>query len=183
MTRFINLCSLKGGQGTSTTAVLLANQFANEGKHVLIVQDEGGDIDALCGATTLRNGVLQQVTPNIAIGQAPIHGDNVWGFDVVITDNANVPSNISETYLVTQPCYMALRKFTLADDSFTQRLNGVIIVRPEGRVLDDKDIANVVGAPITAVLPMSVSVARASDAGLLLRGGKHSLSISDTVSV
>lgn len=178
MTRFIKLTALKGGQGTSTTAVLLANKFVQEGKQVLIVQGESGDIDGLCGATTLSNGKLIEVCPNLAIGQTPIHADNVWGFDVVISDDVDIDASEQETYLVTQPCYLALRKYSLAGESITQQINGVIIVRPEGRVLSDTDIANVVGAPIVAVINMNADVARASDAGLLTRNNKHATGLS-----
>lgn len=180
MTRFINLCSLKGGQGTSTTAVLLATQFAQEGKQVLIVQDEGGDIDALCGTSTLSNGMLKEITPNIGIGQAPIHADNVWGFDVVITDDVDINAEERENYLVTQPCYLSLRHFASQYDADSSDINGVIIVRPEGRVLTDKDVQAVTNLPIVASLTMSSDVARASDAGLLVTRPKGSISLNVT---
>lgn len=184
MTTFTHLTAYKGGQGTSTIAVLLANAFINANKRVLIVQGADGDIDALCATSTLSDGVAIRVNDNLTIAQAPVPTSLTSQFDAVISDNTSLgdehDDTNGQTYLVTQPCYMALRKFTLADNSFTQRLNGVIIVRPIGaRVLTDRDIQGVTNLPIVASITMDNDVARASDAGLLLRGGKHSLGISE----
>lgn len=181
-TRFIHLVSPKNGQGTSTTAVLLALGFVREGKNVLVVQDKDGDLDALFGVSTLNDSETIRVTDNITIAQTPFAFDRANNiYDVVITDKATIADeqylNIpSETYAVVQPCYMALRKLT---QKFSEGdVNGVIIVRPEGRVLTNRDVANTTGFPVVGVINMSNDISRASDAGLLTRKTEHALTLN-----
>ncbi|MGA1753265.1 MAG: ParA family protein [Pontimonas sp.] len=176
MTRIINLFSLKGGQGVSTTAVLVAKAFAREGKSVLLVDREGGDISALLGGSDPDSGIVKTVTDNIALLVAVAHEIPNYGFDVVITDLGEYLDG-AENYIVTQPCYLSLKRAYLSlkravcQDELIKQCDGVIIVRPADRVLTDRDVTNVLGIRHIATVEMDASVARASDAGLLASRG------------
>ena len=169
MTRTINLFSLKGGQGVSTTAVLVAKAFAQEGKSVLLVDREGGDISALLGGSDPDSGIVKTVTDNIALLVAVAHEIPNYGFDVVITDLGEYLDG-AENYIVTQPCYLSLKR-AVCQDELIKQCDGVIIVRPADRVLTDRDVTNVLGIRHIATVEMDASVARASDAGLLASRG------------
>ncbi|MBI2710796.1 MAG: hypothetical protein HYX34_14050 [Actinobacteria bacterium] len=65
--------------------------------------------------------------------------------------------------LVTRGCYLALRRAPLVPCHPT----GVVHLQEEGRALAGRDIADVVGAPVVAEVPVEPAVARAVDAGLL----------------
>lgn len=178
MTQFIRLTAPKGGQGTSTTAVLLANGFANQGLRTLIVQDIGGEIDALTGSSTLSTDEIHHITDlrgRLSITQGLPSADVASAFDRVILDEVALGDFAGSTYIVVQPCYLALRRATIQDMGKAEQ--GVIVVRPQGRVLTDQDISAVLALPVVASIPMSPDVARASDAGLLARGAKHSVSL------
>jgi hypothetical protein len=169
--RVINLISLKGGQGVTTTANLLATTYALTNR-VLLVGDE--DIASLTNIEPLKPGEVKQVretygNTNISVAYGPISAEQTQGYDVVITDNVSIDGLAGETYLVIQPCYLALRKAVAMDDSLSETINGVIVVRPQGRVLTDRDISSVLGKPIVTVINHDENVARASDAGLLLQ--------------
>lgn len=66
--------------------------------------------------------------------------------------------------LVTRPCYLALRRASVA----APRPDGVIVVREPGRVLTASDVEEATGAPVLAEIRQDPAVARAVDAGLLL---------------
>lgn len=65
--------------------------------------------------------------------------------------------------LVTRPCYLSLRR--LVDAPY--RPTGVVLLREEGRALDEADVEAAAGAPVVAVIDVQPSIAKAVDAGLL----------------
>ena len=67
--------------------------------------------------------------------------------------------------LVTRPCYLALRRALVAP----LRPSGVVLVAEPGRSLERRQVEEVLGAPVRAVVPFDPAVARAVDAGLLRR--------------
>ncbi len=75
---------------------------------------------------------------------------------------ATAPSSLA----VLRPCYLALRRAV----ALPVRPSGVVLVQEPGRSLDRRDIEDVLGVPVVAVVPYDPSVARAVDAGLLLAG-------------
>jgi cellulose biosynthesis protein BcsQ len=170
MARNINLFSLKGGQGVSTTAVLIANAFVREGKSVLLVEREDGDLHDLLNTTKPITGVIKEVKDNLALLALGTHEIPIYGFDVVITDLGEFQDG-SENYFVTQPCYLSLKK-AVGRDELVKQCDGVIIVRPADRCLTDRDVTNVLGIGLTATINMDAAVARASDAGLLATRGR-----------
>lgn len=177
MTRKINLFSLKGGQGVSTTAVLLANSFALQGKSVLLLDHKGGDLSALLGTTDPIVGVAKEVTDNITLLVQGADENLTHGFDVVISDLGYFVEG-AENLLVTQPCYMALRQAS-REIELVEKCDGAIIVRPADRCLTDQDVANVLAVKHIKTIMMNASIARASDAGVLASARRHHLSIDD----
>lgn len=163
----INLYSVKGGQGVSTTAILLAKQYANNGQSVLLVDREGGDLPALLGLSE-SDEPLQEVTSLVSLlitnREDSIPLDHS---DVVISDIGGLAFNC-QNFLVTHPDYVSLRRAIKSDTK--DFANGVIVVRPPNRVLSDLDVSQVLGLTHTATINMDETVARASDAGLLLTG-------------
>jgi hypothetical protein len=66
--------------------------------------------------------------------------------------------------LVIRPCYLAVQRAA----RLTLRPTAAIVVDEDGRALDAHDIANVLGVPVVATLPVEPAIARAVDAGLLV---------------
>lgn len=69
----------------------------------------------------------------------------------------------THSFLVTRPCYLALRR--LVDNQ--RRCTGVIVVDEPGRALRPDDIAAAAGVPVVATVAVDPAVARAADAGML----------------
>jgi MinD-like ATPase involved in chromosome partitioning or flagellar assembly len=65
--------------------------------------------------------------------------------------------------LVLRPCYIALRRAVAAP----LRPSGVVLVDEPGRSLGRRDVEDVLGVPVRAVIPWDPAVARSVDAGLL----------------
>lgn len=163
-TRRINLFSVKGGQGVTTTTVLVARYFASQGNTVLLVDRKDGDLSAMLGLG--ENGpTMRPISDNMALLISANDTIDSHEYDVVISDMGKVVDG-SENYLVTMPDYVSLRR-AVANDDLSKFCDGVIVVRPANRVLSDRDVTSVLGLPLISTINMSDAVARASDAGLL----------------
>ena len=68
-----------------------------------------------------------------------------------------------ESFLVTRPCYLSLRRLV----AMPLRPTGVVLVSEAGRALGVRDIEQVVGVEVVAEVPIDAAVARGVDAGLL----------------
>jgi hypothetical protein len=75
----------------------------------------------------------------------------------------DVIANATTSLLVLRPCYLALRRASLAP----VRPSGVVLINEPGRALGRKDIESVLGVPVVADVLIDPNVARAVDAGLL----------------
>ena len=100
---------------------------------------------------------------------------------VVVDGGSGVPHPAlrapgTHSWLVTRPCYLALRRAVRLDE----RPTGVVLVHEPGRTLTAPDIAHAVGAPVVAQVPYDPQIFRSVDAGLLAgrlpRGLSHPLS-------
>ncbi|MEQ8719545.1 MAG: hypothetical protein RIE08_18230 [Acidimicrobiales bacterium] len=69
----------------------------------------------------------------------------------------------SRAWLVTRPCYLALR----ASRGSGAVPDGVVVMSEPGRALGAADVADVIGAPVVLELDVDPAIARAVDAGLL----------------
>jgi len=166
MARHINLYSVKGGQGVTTTAILLAKKFSREGFTVLLVDREDGDIASilgLAGASCEPNSVSDMASLMIEDGETI----DSFGHDVIISDLGRLIEG-AENYIVTQPDYVSLKRAAAVEEKLLKKTTGTIIVRPADRVLTDRDVTAVLNLPLTSTINMSAAVARASDAGVIL---------------
>lgn len=75
----------------------------------------------------------------------------------------SIVEQCDRSLLVTRPCFLSLRRAIAAGI----RPDGVVLLDEPGRALGRTDVADVIGAPIVAVVPVEPSTARAVDAGLL----------------
>ncbi len=69
----------------------------------------------------------------------------------------------TRSWLVTRPCYLALRRAVLAP----LKPSGFVLVHESGRSLRAHDIEDVLGVPLVLDLAYDPSIARSVDAGLL----------------
>ena len=69
--------------------------------------------------------------------------------------------------LVVRSCYLGLRA-SIAMLAVLPAVGCILVMEP-GRLLQSQDVATVLGVPVLAELHVSTGVARAADAGLLLR--------------
>jgi hypothetical protein len=67
--------------------------------------------------------------------------------------------------IVVRSCYLTLRRAVRLEA--TARATGAVLVEEAGRSLAARDIADVLGVPVMATVPVKASVARAVDAGVL----------------
>jgi hypothetical protein len=76
--------------------------------------------------------------------------------------------------IVVRSCYLALRRLT-AREPLVRVTSGVVLVDEPHRSLRTRDVAEVVDLPVLGVVPCIPDVARAVDAGVLLRRAPESL--------
>ncbi len=76
---------------------------------------------------------------------------------------AMLAAGAERSLLVVRPCYLALQRAVATG----VRPTGVVVVDEDGRSLDERDVTEVLGVPVVAVVPVEPSIARAVDAGLL----------------
>jgi MinD superfamily P-loop ATPase len=67
--------------------------------------------------------------------------------------------------IVVRPCYLALRRAVRLEA--TRRAAGVVLVEEPGRALGTREVADVLGRPVIARIPVRDTIARAVDAGVL----------------
>jgi hypothetical protein len=85
-----------------------------------------------------------------------------WLIDAGTTAHA-LATQADKAYLVTRPCYLALRRAV----STVARPTGIILLREPGRALGRSDVERIIGAPVITDVEIDPAVARAVDAGLL----------------
>lgn len=68
-------------------------------------------------------------------------------------------------FAVLRECYLALRR--AANLPMTARAYGLVVLQEPGRSLGPADVAQVLGRPVVARVPMRTAIARAVDAGVL----------------
>ena len=90
-----------------------------------------------------------------AVVDAGLLGDDSGALELV--------AGAAVSLLVLRPCYLALRRAVRAP----VRPSGVVLVHEAGRAIGRRDIEEVLGVPVRAVVDLDPAVARAVDAGLL----------------
>jgi len=177
----------RGGQGTTTVATVLALLAAGH-RPVRLVSTRPDDVCALTAcARPLAVTASTLLCPRLTLGgvAAPVPGHPPAGPGgngshdlpvVTVLDlgrlgdpaaEAAMPADGCHTtrWLVLRgPCYLSLR--AALDSGW--RADGVILLVEPGRALGASDVADVLGVPVVAEVPVEASVARVVDAGLLL---------------
>jgi cellulose biosynthesis protein BcsQ len=68
--------------------------------------------------------------------------------------------------VVIRPCYLALRR--AAADELVRTASGIVVVEEPGRALGTREVADVVGVPVLASVPVRAAISRVVDAGVLV---------------
>ena len=68
--------------------------------------------------------------------------------------------------VVIRPCYLALRRAAL--DDLVHTASGIVVVEEAGRALGSREVADVLGVPVLASVPVRSAIARVVDAGVLV---------------
>jgi MinD-like ATPase involved in chromosome partitioning or flagellar assembly len=110
-----------------------------------------GRADALVDALRARTGA-------VVVDGGNVHGSG----DGAALTSALAAAGVS--LFVTRPCYLSLRRAVRSG----VQADGVVLVADAGRSLDRRDVADVLGVPVLAVVQVDPVVARTVDAGLLV---------------
>lgn len=182
----IILCrSVKGGSGTSVTTAALALLLAARHRGGGHVVDLCGDLPAVLGIAEPDGTSGCEV--NSALQLLPRRVDNhttetFWlslatelqslrGPVVVdagcLTVGKPLVDVAAASYLVTRPCYLALRRATHTIQRGDVSVDGCILLNEPGRALTANDVSAVLKTPVRAQLPVDSAISRAVDAGLL----------------
>lgn len=160
----ITLVGAKGGSGTSTVAAALALHLAKSQPVDLVDQAAAPDLAGLLGMPSGQHRTIITPALNLYTGSG-IVGDGTAAVRVIDagTDHYRTTRGASR-YLVTRECYLSLRRASALDLS---DYAGLVLVQEPGRALGASDVAQVLGLPIAARIPIRSSIARAIDAGVL----------------
>lgn len=157
----------KGGVGASTVRAALALVAATEGLKVLIAGDP--DAAAIFGLASEPNPGEPVTLESVTISMADPTNDDAYilggarhEFDLIITEGWC--DGADHSIIVARGCYLNLRHSVR--DERTARADGFVLVEEPGRSLGVNDVANVLGAPCLAAVPVRASIARAIDAGV-----------------
>lgn len=182
----IILCrSAKGGSGTTVTAAALGLLLAARHRGGGYIVDLRGDLAATLGIAEPEGSGMCEV--NSALRLLPRSSST--GFSetqwlslateltslrgpVVVDVGTTVPGNplmeaATASYLVTRPCYLALRHGVRHGQRDDYAVDGCILVDEPGRALTSGDVAKVLNIPVCATVPYDPAISRAVDAGLL----------------
>jgi hypothetical protein len=136
-------------------------------------------VDALDRFTVpIRHGVtllpagrasLRDVAPEVgaALGVALRERPGVTIVDAGVPDASSVEALLAvadATVVVLRGCYLALRRAVRM--SCTAQAIGAVLVEEPARALGQRDVADVLGLPVIASVPLRAQVARVVDAGV-----------------
>lgn len=152
----------KGGQGCSTIAAAAAIESAHNGPTVLVAHDFA-DACAIFGLPAHHDADAIEVHPLLTIAPAVPEGYDPSTETLIVDAGTAAVEHYGVRYLVTRPCYLALRRAAIGADT---RPDGVVVIEEPGRALTAQDAADVVCAPLRATIGLDPAVARAVDAGL-----------------
>lgn len=182
----IILCrSVKGGSGTSVTAAALGLLLAARHRGGGHVVDLCGDMPAVLGIAEPEGTAACEVNSalNLLPRRVEREGSDTFWLSLatelqslrgpVVVDAGNLVIGralldaATASYLVTRPCYLALRRATHAIHRSELAVDGCILLNEPGRALTPNDVAAVLKTPVCAELPVDNTISRAVDAGLL----------------
>ncbi len=159
----ISVVGARGGSGTSTIAAALAlagrSMVATD-----LVTTEPVVMSALLGIAAPAE-YPAEIMANLTLSTEPSGTAELTVVDGgTLTSPASAPRAAQELRIgvVRGPCYLGLCELLATDE----RLDGIVLVAEPGRALSVRDVADVNGLDVVAVVPASPGVARSIDAGL-----------------
>ena len=182
----IILCrSAKGGSGTTVTAAALGLLLAARHRGGGYLVDLRGDLPATLGIAEPEGSGMCEVNSalrllprsfateptetqwlSLATELTSLRGPVVVDVGTTVLGNPLVEA-ATASYLVTRPCYLALRRGTRRAHNDGFLVDGCILINEPGRALTSGDVANVLNVPVRATVPFDPAISRAVDAGLL----------------
>lgn len=162
----------KGGVGTTTVAVIHALNEAAAGRTVRLSATTAAGVEDLADLLAVQPpgpGGVVPVTANLTLA----HGCDPTLTNVLDAGTDSFSDHDGMVYMVLRNDYCSLRRAIAAPQT---TVGAVLIVEPE-RDLQRRDVEAVLGYPVVAQVAISLSVARASDAGLLCRTRRPRLMI------
>jgi hypothetical protein len=182
----IILCrSVKGGSGTTVTAASLALLLAPRHRGGGYLVDLNGDQPAALGIPEPEGSTMREVNSALRLLPRPMNGaatDTQWLSLATELASLNGPVVVDvgtlrpgkalvdatdTSYLVTRPCYLALRRATTLLGSRKDEFQGCVLIEEPGRALTANDVATVLRLPVVARIGFDSAVSRSVDAGLL----------------
>ena len=156
------LTGARGGQGTSTIAAAMALYAAGHATTQLVA----ADMSATAALLGLPEPSHDQVT---ITGQFTLARRTSGRPAVRIIDTGTATPSVAgggvRLVVLRGPCYVALRG--LVRDG-GPRPDGIVVVAEPGRSLSARDVEDVTGVAVVAIVPVTAAVARAIDAGLFV---------------
>jgi len=159
----ITVLGARGGSGTSTIAAALAlcgrSMVTTE-----LATTEPAMMSALLGMAAPVE-YPAEIMAKLALATEP-SGTR----ELTVVDGGTLPNPTSAPRATHElrigvlrgPCYLGLCELLATDE----RLDGIVLIAEAGRALSVRDMADVTGIDVIAVVPASPGVARAIDAGL-----------------
>ena len=170
--RTVLFSGAKGGVGTTTVAVLHALALAGAGYPTMLTSASPAQL-ADCAALLATPGPGGPDGPTIDVNEAAALPARDGAQRYVVIDGGvdDVPASFltTEDYLVTRPCYLAMRRAVAAP----YRPHGIVLVIEPDRSLSQRDVEEVIGRPVVATMRIEAATARAIDAGLLTAGRRR----------
>ena len=156
------LTGAKGGVGTSTVAALHALALARAGFSTTLTGASDTELADLAGILGIPTPERPGIDVNAVAGLTP--SPTASAYIVIDGGTATAPDVApTEHYLVTRPCYLALKR-ALASQ---RRPDGVVVLLEPERSLTRSDIEDVLGVRVVATMAVQPATARLIDAGLL----------------
>lgn len=163
-----HLFGAKGGVGTTTVAAALA-LTASTDRLTDVRAVHRDDLYAMLGFGGRDYPDGQPVTGNHNLTMFDFGARAELGGTIIVTDHGTDLVRIGDdgyNLLVVRGCYMAMRRAVHAES--VKHIDGIILVEEPGRALGRREVADVIGKPIVATIPVKDTICRAIDAGVLV---------------
>lgn len=166
----IGVVGARGGHGTTTVAAVLAIAAADVAPTSLIATEPD--------VTATLLGLTAKASHELTIGAGLVLGSDVERRAQVRIEDLGALHQLGDRReapdvllaVLRGPCYLGVRAITSAD----RQIDGIVVLAEAGRSLTGRDVADVTGIDVIAQVPVTPSVARSIDAGLLLaRHAQH----------
>jgi hypothetical protein len=152
----------RGGQGTSTVAAVAALTLAQH-TPVTLVADDVAQMAALLGVSPADEPAW--VTPGLLLAPGVPEPPGAVVADTSHPNPARLAAGGAGAVVAVLrgPCYLSLRSLVAWD----QPPDGIVLVAEAGRALTGRDVTDATGVAVVATVPVTATVARTVDAGLL----------------